>query len=168
MSAQRLGKTSTIICVTLGILLLIYVYFNPVILLSATRWKARGKPELWIVPKPLADVSIKQTAGQTFALYGYQFEVPWTEVKREERLKSIHLVFFSNGFVLMLRDPAQTVDQLKLLTRVGTENEASLKRIFGEGATRSNYALRSGILNLTPSDLCYPYQGKKWSTVQFC
>ena len=53
----------------------------------------------------------------------------------------------------MLRDPAQVVNQLKLLTVEGAENEAVLKRILGEEAMRSNYMLRSKILNLTPSDL---------------
>jgi hypothetical protein len=79
--------------------------------------------------------------------------VPWSDVKRQEHLKSIELVYFSNGFVLILRDPAQIVNQLELLTRHCTENETVLKRTLGEEATRSNYALRSKILNLTPSDL---------------
>lgn len=152
MSARSLLKTSTIICIVLGVVLLC-VYINPVTLLFVTRWKARAKPELWIVPRPLPTVSIEQAVGQTFTFYGYQFEAPWTEVKREEHLKRIELVYFSNGFVLILRDPAQVVNQLKLLTRESTENEAVLKRILGEEATRSNYMLRSKILNLTPSDL---------------
>jgi hypothetical protein len=153
MSARRLLKNSTTICIALGVLLLIYVYVKPVTLLSVTRWKARAKPELWMVPRPLADVSIEQTAGKTFTFYGYQFEVPWTEVKREEHLESIELLYFSNGFALMLHNPAQSVNQLRVLTSEGTENEAVLKRIFGEEATHSNYALRSKILNLTPHDL---------------
>jgi hypothetical protein len=117
------------------------------------RWKTRAMPELWMVPRPLADVSIAQAAGRKFKFYGYQFEVPWTDVKHEEHLKSMELVYFSNGLVLMLRDPAQSVNQLKLLTREGTEKEAGLKRLFGEEATQSNYSLRSKVLNLTPRDL---------------
>src|SRR6267154_1168589 len=112
MSARRILKPSTIICIALGVLLLIYV--RPLTLLSTVRWKTRAKPEFWIVPRPLADVSIEQTAGRNFTFYGYQF---------------------------------------KVLTSGGTENEAGLKRLFGEEATRPNYALRSKILNLTPSDL---------------
>jgi hypothetical protein len=153
MSARSILKPSAIICIALGILLLILIYVRPLTLLSTVRWETRAKPEFWIVPKPLADVSIEQTAGRNFTFYGYQFEVPWTAVKREKHLKNIELVYFSNGFVLMLRDPAQSVNQLKLLTRNGTENEGSLKKLFGEEAARSNYAMRSKILNLTPRDL---------------
>jgi len=151
MSAWRILKPSTIVCIVLGVLLFIYV--RPLTLLCLTRWKARSDSGLWIVPKPLGDVSIERTPGQTFAFYGYQFEVPWTDVKREKHLQSMELVYFSNGFVLMLRDPAQCVNQLKLLTRTGTEDEAGLKKLIGEEATRSNYALCSKILNLTPRDL---------------
>jgi len=106
-----------------------------------------------MVPKPLADVSIEQTAGRKFTFYGYQFEVPWADVKQEKHFKSIELVYFSNDFFIMLHDPAQSVNQLKLLTRGGTDDEAGLRNLFGEEATRSNYALRSKILNLTPRDL---------------
>jgi hypothetical protein len=116
-------------------------------------------PELWIVPKPLADVSITQTAGRTFALYGYQFEVPWNEVTREEYFKSVDRVYFSNGFVLVVYAPAQSF--LAVLTGEGTKNETALKKLFGEDATHSNYALRSKILNLTPRDLQPSFSRRK-------
>ena len=125
------------------------------------RWKTRAKPELWIVPTPLADVSIEQNAGRNFIFYGYQFEVPRTDVNREEHLRNMELVYFSNNLVMMLHDPAQSVKQLKELTGEGTKNEAALKRLFGEEATRSNYALRSKILNLTPRDLHLSFSRQK-------
>jgi len=161
MSAWRKLKPSTIMCLGLGVFLLTYVYARPLTLLSMARWKARAKPEFWIVPRPLTDIPIEQTAGRKFAFYGYQFEVPWTDVKREEHLKRIELVYFSNDFFIMLLDPAQSVDQLKLLTGSGTKDEAVLKGLFGEEATRSNYALRSKILNLTPRDLQLSFSRQK-------
>lgn len=159
MSARRLLKPSTIICLALGALLLMYA--RPLTLLTMTRWKVQSKPEFWIVPKPLADVSSAQTAGRQFTLYGYQFEVPWADVKREAHLKSMGIVYFSNGLVLMLHDPAQSVNQLAILTGEGTKNESDLRRLFGEDATRSNYALRSKILNLTPRDLRLSFSRRK-------
>lgn len=118
-------------------------------------------PELWMVPRPLVDDSIAQAAGRKFTFYGYQFEVPWTDVKHEEHLKSMELVYFSNGFFLMLRDPTESVNELELLTSRGTKNEAGLRRLFGDEATRSNYALRSKILNLTPRDLQLSFSRQK-------
>ncbi len=159
MSAWRILKPSIIVCVALGVLL--FIYGRPLTLLSMARWETRSKPEYWMVPKPLADVSIKQTAGRKFTFYGYQFEVPWTDVKQEKHLKSIELVYFSNDFFIMLGDPTQSVNQLKLLTRGGTDDEAGLKYVFGEETTRSNYALRSKILNLTPRDLQLSFSRRK-------
>jgi hypothetical protein len=159
MSTRRIVKPSTILCIALGGLLLIYL--RPLTLLSMARWNTRAKPEFWIVPSPLADVSIEQAAGRNFTFYGYQFEVPWTGVKREEHLKTMELVCFSNNVVMVFHDPVQSVNQLKLLTGEGTKNEASLKRLFGEDSTRSNYALRSRILNLTPRDLYLSFSRQK-------
>jgi hypothetical protein len=159
MSMWRTLKPSTIICVALGVLFLIYV--RPLALLSMARWNTRAKPEFWIVPRPLADVSIEQAAGRNFTFYGYQFEVPWTGVKREEHLKNMELVYFSNNFFMAFHDPLQSVNQLKVLTGEGTKNEAALQRLFGEEATRSNYALRSKILNLTPRDLDLSFSRQK-------
>jgi hypothetical protein len=110
MSARRILKPSIVICIALGVFLLIYV--RPLTLLSTARWKTRAKPEFWIVPRPLADVFIEQTAGRNFTFYGYQFEVPWTDVKREEHLKrtprDLHLSLsrqrmVSSSVLLMLK-----------------------------------------------------------------
>ncbi len=161
MSPWRKPKTLVITCLGLGAFLLIYVYFRPIGLLCTIRRNTWAKPEFWIVPTPLANLPIDQTPGRKFAFYGYQFEVPWTDVKRETRLKSMQLVFFSNDFAIMLWDPAQRVDRLKLLTGEGTENEAAIKGLFGEEATRSNYALLSKVLNLTPRDLQLSFSRQK-------
>jgi hypothetical protein len=160
VSTRRIPKFQAIICIALGVLLLL-LYVRPLTLLSVVRWKTRGKPEFWIVPRQLGDVSIDRTAGRNFTFYGYQFEVPWTDVKREVQLKNMELVFFSNNFVIMLHDPAKAVNQLKVLTREGTKDEAALKRLFGEETTRSNYALCSKIVNLTPRDLHLSFSTQK-------
>src|SRR5258708_270211 len=58
MSAWRILKPSTIVCVVSGVLLFIYV--RPLTLLSMARCETRSKSEYWMVPKLLADVSIEQ------------------------------------------------------------------------------------------------------------
>lgn len=151
MNVRRILKPSTIISIVL--ILLVVVYVRPLTLLFAVKRRARTAPELWIVPKPLTDVSIERSAGRKFSYFGYQFEVPWTEVKQEKNLRSMDIVYFSNGTVVILFDPAQSVDKLKVLTQKGTKNEAAVRNIFPDEATRSNYALCSTILYLTPSDL---------------
>src|ERR1700738_1926170 len=127
MSARRILNPSIVICIALGALLLIY--FRPLALLSIARWETPAKSEFWIVRRPLADVPIEQTAGRNFTFYGYQFEVPWTDVKREANDKSAEIFYFSNNLVMVLDDPAQSVNFLKVLTSEGTKNEVALKRL---------------------------------------
>ena len=138
MSTWRIKKPSTIICVVLAIFLLIYV----------------------------ANVSVEQRPGRNFLYYGYQFEAPWTDVKREAHLRNEAIVYFSNNLVMVLHDPAQSVNFLKVLTSEGTKDEVVLKRLWGEEATRSNYALHSKILNLTPRDLHLSPSRQKMVSVQ--
>jgi hypothetical protein len=117
--------------------------------------------ELWVVPRPLPDIFIEHSAGRKFTYYGYQFETPWTELKQQKTSRAMQLFYFSNGFVVMFHDPGQSVDQLKVLTSKGSGNEAELKELFGKEATRSNYALRSKILYLTPRDLRLSFSRQK-------
>ena len=151
MNVRRILKPSYIISVVL--VLFAWVYARPLGLLLAAKQSARSQPELGIVPKPLTDVSIDWSEGRTFSFFGYQFEAPWTEVRQEKILKSIAIVNFSNGASVIFFDPAKGVDFLATLTGKGTKNEATLKKIFSDEATRSNYGLRSAILYLTPGDL---------------
>jgi hypothetical protein len=159
MRVRRILVASTIVWLALGLPLLIYA--RPLMLLYMVKRKTRTASDLWIVPRPLLDISIEHSAGRKFTYYGYQFEAPWTELKQQKTSPSMELLYFSNGFVLMFHDPAQSVDQLKFLTSRGSGNEAELKDLFGKEATGSNYALRSRILNLTPRDLRLSFSRRK-------
>ena len=151
MNVRRILKASTIICIVLAPL--VFVYARPLSLLLAAKRRARTAPELWIVPKPLTDTSIERSAGRKFSCFGYQFEVPWTDVKQEKNSKSMDIIHFANDTVVIFFDPAQRADLLEELTQQGTKNESALKNILPDEATRSNYSLRSTILYLTPRDL---------------
>ena len=159
MSVRRILNRPTIVCITLGALL--FIYIRPLALLSMMRWKAGAEPEYWVVPSPLPDATIEKSGGQRLTLYGYQFEVPWSSATRTEHLKRMEFVYFTEGFYLAFPDPAQNVEPLTILTAEGTKNEAVLKKLFGEETTRSNYALVSAILNLTPRDLRLSFSRKK-------
>jgi len=161
MNMWRTKKPSAIICVALGVFLIfLLIYGRPLTTLCLMRWNSRAKPELWIVPTPLTDVSVAHSPGRNFIFYGYQFEAPWT-VNREAHLKNEEIVYFSNNLVMVFHDPAQNGNELKILTGEGTQNEVALKRLWGEEATSSNYAMRSKILNLTPRDLHLSFSRQK-------
>ncbi len=139
--------------VLLVLLFVGFFYGRPLGLLLFTKWEARNEPELWIVPKPLPVFAGETSAGRTFSYFGYEFESPWTEVKLERALKAIVVLNFATGQTIAFPDPAQNVDELKLLKAEAAKRGVPLSSVFGDEATRSRFALRSKILNLTPGDL---------------
>ncbi|HVB08149.1 MAG TPA: hypothetical protein VNF00_04310 [Candidatus Acidoferrales bacterium] len=137
---------------TIGILLCIVIFIDgpAIALLAYTKWEIRNEPELWIVPTPLTDLSIERSAGQKFSFLGYEFESPWTEVKKETKGESISILNFSNGDFISISKGA---DDLKAMKQDAARRGTDIKDVFGSQPTSSNYALRSKILYLTPRDL---------------
>jgi len=151
MSVRHILKTSTITCLVAAVLL--FAYARPIALLLYTKWEVRNATELWVVPTPLRVVGTKPSPGKTLSYFGYDFESPWTEVKRERKLESIAVLNFLDGQFISILDPAHSADELQVMKQEATKRGIELRSVFGEEATRSRYALRSKILNLTPGDL---------------
>jgi hypothetical protein len=108
---------------------------------------------MWVVPKPLSDTTLSEGKGRKFSYFGYEFDAPWTDVKEERKLESMAIVNFSGGAVVTILDPVGSLDELQVLKQEAAKNGMAVEAVFGEDATRSNYMLRSKILNLTPKDL---------------
>jgi hypothetical protein len=151
MAMPRIFTRSTIVCVFICILLLIYG--RPIGFLLLTKWELRNHPELWTVPIPLPSTAAEQVSGRTFTYFGYEFESPWTEVKLERKLSSIAILNFTNGCTIRIFNPVNGSSALEAMRQTAGERGADLASLFGKEATRSNYALRSRIFNLTPGDL---------------
>jgi len=129
-------------------------YLKPVAALLITRWDVRNEKELWVVPRPLPTLpAVSSIKGKTFSYFGYQIDSPWADVKQEKALKFMTVLYFSGGQLIAIHDPAQMPDDVQIMEQADGEHGARIKNIFGEDTMRSNYALRSRILNLTPGDL---------------
>jgi hypothetical protein len=151
MSIRRIWRPSTIICLVAAVL--IFVYANPIASLLYAKWEVRNDTKLWVVPTPLRLVAAQPPKGKTMSYFGYEFESPWIEVKRERKAESITILNFSGGQVIVLLDPAHDVDELQLMKQEATRRGIRPKSVFGEEAARSRYALLSMTWNLTPGDL---------------
>jgi hypothetical protein len=151
MNVRRFFTTSTIICALFCVLLIIYG--RPVGLLLYTKWKLRNESKLWIVPTPLPVATAGLSPGRSFSYFGYEFESPWSEVKRESKLESMTILNFSNGDMITILDPKKHLVPLREMKQVGSQHGADIGNIFGDEATHTNYAFRSKILHLTPADL---------------
>jgi hypothetical protein len=104
---------------------------------------------LSVMPEPLSDTSVSANQGTMLSYFGYQYEVPWTDIVKVNRSGAIVIVAFKTGDALVFFDPASAPDGAKIM-RVGAANPRNVLSVFGPEAMQSNYALASTILNLTP------------------
>ncbi len=151
MSMRRLWLPSTFVCLAMAVL--IFVYAKPIAVLLYAKWQVRNDAKVWVVPTPLRLVEVPHGAGKAMSYFGYEFESPWTEVKRERKFDSIVVLNFSGGQMISIFDPAHDVDELRMMKQEATKRGVDLKSVFGDEATRSRYAMLSKIWSLTPADL---------------
>jgi hypothetical protein len=151
MTIRRIFPLSAIICVLFCILL--FTYGRPVGLLLYTKWQVRNASELWIVPTPLPVTAAGKSAGKSLSYFGYEFESPWTEVKRERKFESMAILNFSNGDMITILDHKKGASPLEVMKQAATQRGSDIRNVFGDETTRTNYALRSKIFYLTPRDL---------------
>ena len=104
---------------------------------------------LSVVPEPLSDISVSANQGTLLSYFGYQCEVPWTDIVKVNRSATIVAVAFKSGEALVFFDPASAPDLANIM-RVGAADPRNVLSVFGPEAMQSNYALASTILNLTP------------------
>jgi hypothetical protein len=148
MTTRRSRSSGVIVTILLCILA---VRYGPAIGgLLYTKWEVRNAPELWIVPTPLSDLSINRSPGKKFSYIGYEFESPWTEVKKERQAESIATLNFSGGEVISI---SKGTDVLRAMKQEARKRGADIRDVFGDQVAGSNYAMRSKILYLTPRDL---------------
>ncbi len=140
---------------------LVLVYASPIFMVLDTKSKVRNMPAMWIVPIPLPKVPIRHPEGLKLSYYGYEFEAPWTQLNREQKLKSMTLLYFASGAVVVVRDPAQSIHELEVMKQGDGKQGFTFENIFGDKATSSNYAFRSKILYVTPKDLRLSFSRKE-------
>jgi hypothetical protein len=151
MSIRYPHKLSPIICVAFCVLL--FMYGRPVSILLYTKWQTRNEPKLWDVPRPLSLRAPTASVRRTFSYFGYEFDAPWTELTRERKGESVAVLNFSTGAFISVLAPSKNESELDAMKQEAARLGEDVSSVFGEETTRSNYALRSKVLSLTPRDL---------------
>lgn len=140
-----------VICLALGVFF--FFYGRPLAMLGYVKWQFRNSPEVWIVPKPLPPDIPRHLAGPKLTYFGYEFESPSAEVKEERKLESAVILNFSDCAGMVVSEPGPSGDQIRVMQQEASKEGRNIQEVFGQEATRSSFALRSKVLNLTPSDL---------------
>lgn len=137
--------------VALPLAVLAYFYGPALAIYYNVKQNVKEDPSFARVPEPLSTNKTAQAAGQKLELYGVEFQVPWSGKVQRKELKRLVRVQFQDGQFVLMFDPSQRVDRIKVLHENGRGYQA--ERMFGSDVMRSNYALMNAVLRVTPKDI---------------
>ena len=130
-------------------------HFGPTALFM---WEARYAgsrfPEVKRVPVELTDLSVSSAAGRKVSYFGYEFEVPWDDFDEAgtRQVGKIQLIAFRSGNVIWFSRTAPKEFVEKFLSGTEIQRE-KLRKLYGDEALASDYALRRLVLEGTPGQI---------------
>lgn len=116
---------------------------------------ARKLPFVRLTPVPLSDSSVSQASGTALSYFGYEFEVPWTDID-VEKTKIVGgnkvIIAFRSGNVLSLWS-GQPHEFMNYLLEQGKIDKHTFGKIYGDEALQSDYNFKRLILETTPDKI---------------
>src|SRR2546429_408469 len=129
--------------------------FQTLIALEA-RYLARKAPVVRVAPAQLRDFSISRSPGRKLSYFGYEFEVPWNDVDEAKSglipdSNKAMIVFQSgNSLSVWHGSPRAFLNTVLSNDKI---DQNTLRRIVGDEALQSDYALYRTILQMTPGKM---------------
>jgi hypothetical protein len=123
-------------------------------------WQYKGfsksAPILKLTPQDSPSVSANPAKGMKLSHAGFEFEVPWADLdsQKSKFVKNIAIYRFDSGRVLEFFGPSPDhEDLLSTVEKSFGDKKGTLRSLFGEQATKSDYAFRRTLLEQTPDEL---------------
>jgi hypothetical protein len=122
-------------------------------------WKyreyAKTVPVLKLTPQEPPGTQFNPAQGMKLSHAGFEFEVPWTDLDRQKSkiVGNIAIYNFDSGRVLEFFGPGPDKEGLLSATEKSIGDTGRLRTLFGEEATKSDYAFRRTLLEQTPAKL---------------
>lgn len=119
------------------------------------RYFAGKRPVVSMAPVPLPDASASLSAGKQLSYFGYEFVVPWNDVD-DTKTKMLGdnkaLIVFRSGNTLSVwhGSPRAFVNSVLSNDKI---DPTSLRRLFGDEALSSDFALYRTMLETTPGNM---------------
>ncbi len=112
----------------------------------------RKLPFIKQAPIQPMDLSISQAPGMKLSYFGYEFEIPWTDIDQEKTKiigenKAI-IVFRSGNVISVWSGPPHEL--MKVLLEETKIDRTTLQQVYGDEALRSDYNFKKLILEITP------------------
>lgn len=116
---------------------------------------ARKLPFVKRTPIELTDLSISQAPGLKLSYFGYEFEVPWTDIDRE-KTKIVGgnkaIIAFQSGNVLSVWS-GPPHEFMNGLLEQGKIDRETFRKVYGDEALQSDYNFQRLILETTPEKI---------------
>ena len=130
--------------------------FQTVATLAARYYLARKAPLVTMAPAPLTDSSVSHSPGRKLSYFGYEFEVPWNDVD-ESKSGPIPdtnkaMIVFHSGNSLSVWHGSQRAFLNQVLSNDKID-QITLRRLVGDEALQSDFALYRAILQVTPDKM---------------
>ena len=117
----------------------------------------KSHPALGLVPHPLRDTSISRDKGMTLAEFGYQFDVPWTQIESHKAAGITAAYLFQGGFGLTVWNATELTTTIKMMRDAAERSNHPFTSFLG---ARTEYELLNSELNVTPGQLS-PFMPKQ-------
>ncbi len=147
--------TAAVILVCLLVAAVLYVvYFGTqTMFVLESRYMARKVPILNMKPIELQDLTSSSVAGKKLSYFGYEFEVPWSDL--DESATKIYpdhvlLTFGSGPRLRFVSAPPR--EFVNAILSSGKDPD-SLRQLYGKEAFDSDYAFVHLMLNTTPEEI---------------
>lgn len=117
---------------------------------------ARKFPFTKQTPVELTDLSISRASGMTLSYFGYEFEIPWTDIDEEKTKiisgsKAAIIVFRSGNVLTVWSGPPHGF--MKEFFELGKVNRDTFQKVYGGEALQSDYDFKRLILETTPDKI---------------
>jgi hypothetical protein len=154
---KKLWRIPIIIVSILALVAVIFFWAGPVAL---SIWTVRKVPSrAWLAPVELTDASISPAAGSKLSYFGYEFELPWSDIDASRSKADLKL----NRAVITLRSGLQVSvtalppkDFINAVASSYTSPqlfEPFVASEFGSEASRSDYEFLRRLYNFTPEKM---------------
>jgi hypothetical protein len=151
------------IATTVGILAYAYLWGTQTVLALTLRHQAKKLVILRETPQPLHPIPANSDRGMTLVHAGFGFEVPWEDLDLANCKfgGNIAIFKFRSGRTIDFFGPGNNhEDLLSTLEKSTGTSGGELRRLFGEDATKTNYAFLRAMLEETPDNVT-PFESQR-------
>lgn len=110
---------------------------------------SRREPQLYVTPKPLSITNRAEVDPERISAFEYSFQVPWNQIDKRKDSRSVTIIRFQGGGIVMVFNP----NQLTNLSAQLRGNARDLDRVFGSRALSSGYNWMEAELMANPGDI---------------